>query len=98
MKIETGNFVDSRLEAIAANLRGTNGDYAKDVERRGELAENIGDIVRREKDIVLAECDRLDLREWFEKDAAIAAVERPAVYRQGLRDCVAILRCLGVLA
>jgi len=67
------------------------------VERRGELAENVRDVVMREKDIVLAECDRLDFREWFEKEADIAAVERPAVYRQGLRDCVVILKGLGVL-
>jgi hypothetical protein len=97
MEISTVDFVDDRLEEIAANLRKTNGEYAKAVERHKKLAKNVNDIITRDSDILLAECDRLDFQEYFDKEFVIAAIEQQAIYKQGLCDCVMILKDLGVL-
>ena len=97
MEINTIDFVNNRLKDIVANLRKTNGEYAKAAERQNELIENVNDIIMRDRDILLMECDRLDFQEYFEKEFTISAIEQQAIYKQGLRDCVTILKNLGVL-
>jgi len=97
MEINTVDFVDNRLEEITANLRKTNGEYVKAFERYKELTGNVNDMIMRDKDILLAKCDRMDFREYLEKEFTIAAIEQQAIYKQGLRDCVAILKALGIL-
>jgi|GEM_PF-5871020 hypothetical protein len=51
------DFMDGRLERIAADLRKTNGEYALAVETRKELLEKISPIIMSKGELTLDECD-----------------------------------------
>jgi len=99
MEINPVDFMDNRIEDIAADLRKTNGEYAKAVERRKELTKNVNNIIMGDRNILLAEYDRLEFREYFEKEFAIAAIEQkgdlPARFTR-LRYYSEKLGCIGV--
>jgi hypothetical protein len=97
MKLDTIDFVDGRLEQIAADLRKTNSEYALAVKMRKELWEKIDPIIMSKNQRTLLESDFLILQEYFQHEFTIAAIEQPTFYRQGYLDCVDLLQGLGIL-
>ena len=94
-------FIDGclsqRIDQITKTLLETNGDYARADHQRNILWEKIEPIVSRDTDIMLYDCDRMDFEEYFEQLEIISLIENHALYRQGVVDCVGVLKKLGVL-
>ncbi len=88
---------DRLLDRVAEDLRKTDGAYALAAEICSELREKLDPVITSEKELTLDGCDFTDIREYIENESTVAEIEKRALYRQGYRDCVELLRGLGVL-
>ena len=88
---------DDRIDCIARNLLKNNVEYALSLERVKELYLKLAPLFMSGHDITLAECDRMDFREYFKQDASVRAMERQYFYEQGFADCITSLRGMDVI-
>ena len=91
-------FITKRIEEIVKDLHKENVEYALLLRRQKELAENIHDIIYRDREIYLDIVDFLDFREFFECECQMDNITQTELYKQGLKDCVKLLKSLSVLS
>ena len=92
------DYFDLKIEEIAQELKKTNSEYALAAEKSKELMDNINPILRCDKDITITAGDCLDFQEYLGHEFTCTAVLQGELYRRGYRDCVELLKTLGVLA
>lgn len=92
------NFRDDRLDAILYDLPRSDPKYALAEKARNYLYEQLSPLLHAQQDITLCASDQENLREFMDRDAEVNGIAMEQVYQQGYRDCVRILRTLGVLA
>ncbi len=89
--------VDKRITEILRQLEETNGTYALAAERRKDLRWKLDEISCPGQEITISGSDCDDLCEYFALQAQQDIAVRRALYCQGLRDCVGLLKHIGVL-
>ncbi len=97
MQSYISEFLESRIEEIAQDLRKNNGRYSLAVEKSKSLFDSIDPIMQSESEIILSAGDCLNFRELFDQEFEAAAIMQTELYRQGYLDCVKLLIMLGVL-
>lgn len=98
MSLYVSDFLDSRTEEIARDLRKTSGEYALTQEKLKRLYESVDPIIMSKKEeLSITHGDCLDLQELFQEEFTAAAIMHQTLYQQGYLDCVKLLKMLGVL-
>ena len=90
-------FLSARVKEIIKELSDENIKYALLLHRQKELAENIHGIIYRDREICLDTIDFLDFREFFECECQLDNITQTELYKQGLKDCVKLLKSLSIL-
>ena len=89
-------FLHERLDATVESLRKSSAEYALAAEKRLALYEAIDPILRSREGLTISAGDCQNFRDYFDQEFIVTAVMQEELYKQGWRDCAALLRSLGV--
>ena len=92
------HFRDDRINAVVRSLPEVNAEYAVADQNRKALRELLDPILDSPIPRTISPADCMNFREYLDQDACAEGIAQEELYRQGYRDCVYILRSLGVLA
>lgn len=87
-----------RIGEILQDLRKQDAEYALAMEKKFHLYEELTPIFFSDASITISSGECEALQELLEQEAAVDAMAQGVLYQQGYRDCVTLLRTLGVLA
>ncbi len=89
--------IDKRVTETLRRLEKTDGAYALAVEQSRELRWILDEIAGYGHDITISAGDCDNLNEYLTLQVQREDAASRAVYRQGFRDCVRLLKDVGVL-
>lgn len=92
-----GEYLNSKIEEMVANLRKNNSEHALAVEKEKILLENINPILCRDRGVTISAGDCADMRGCLEQEFVQTAIIQQELYKQGYFDCVKLFRTLGVI-
>lgn len=97
MSLYVSDYLDSRIEEIAQDLRKTNSEYALAMKKCKELIKQIDPMLHSEGGIALTAGDCLNFQEFLKHEFTSTAIMQQELYKQGYLDCVELLKMLGIL-